>query len=385
MIPVHREAPDVARADQGSTRVCVVTTVHPPTDTRIFYRECKTLAAAGYEVILLAPGADGRSSEGIEQIDLRRWRSRLLRLALGQPLVFASSMRQRADVYHLQDPELAPLGLVLKLLGKRVILDVHEDVPQQILAKSWIPRAIRPCLSRTYGGLERFAVRCFDATIAATQPIADRLRGRQTIVVRNYPILSMFSAPAVKEDDFTAIYVGGLSEERGLWEMIEAVEGLRLPSGRRVRLRLVGPVHSESLRRRLLERNREGPVEWVGVVEPEQVYQYLARAHVGLVCLHPVPRFIEALPVKLFEYMAAGLPVIASDFPAWKEILEAGQCGMTVDPLDAGALAEAIAFLVDHPEVCDGQGLRARRAAEAEYNWDKEARKLIDVYERVLS
>ena len=121
-------------------------------------------------------------------------------------------------------------------------------------------------------------------------------------------------------------------------------------------------------------------VEALGFVDREGVRAMVARSMAGLVVLHPTINYIDALPVKMFEYMSAGIPVIASNFPPWKEIIEGAKCGLCVDPLDPGEIAGAIQFIVEHPEEAEQMGKNGRRAVERRYNWEMGEKKLLEFY-----
>jgi glycosyltransferase involved in cell wall biosynthesis len=109
----------------------------------------------------------------------------------------------------------------------------------------------------------------------------------------------------------------------------------------------------------------------------------MARAVAGVVTLHPVRNYVDCQPVKMFEYMAAGIPVIASRFPFWLDIVEGNDCGVCVDPFDPAAIAAAIDHFVTHPELAMRMGENGRRAVLEKYNWQPESRKLIDFYEHL--
>ena len=126
-------------------------------------------------------------------------------------------------------------------------------------------------------------------------------------------------------------------------------------------------------------------VNALGFLDRAGVRDVLGRSMAGLVTLHPVINYIDALPVKMFEYMSAGIPVIASDFPLWREIIAGNDCGLLVDPLNPAAIAEAIDTLVSNPTMAQRMGENGRRAVEERYNWGIEEQKLMAFYERILA
>jgi len=137
------------------------------------------------------------------------------------------------------------------------------------------------------------------------------------------------------------------------------------------------------------ELRREGGRHLIGLRQLgelfEAVVEMLAEARLGLVLFHPRPNHLESQPNKLFEYMAAGLPVVASSFPLWKEIVEGTRCGLVVDPLDPHAAANAIRWLLAHPEEAEAMGARGRQAVHDRFNWRREEATLLDCYARLCA
>ena len=323
-------------------KVCILTTVHPPFDTRIFHKQAKTLVREGYDVTLIAQHDGNTVVEGVRVIGLPRPRNRLSRIFGLTWRAFRLALCQRADIYHFHDPELLLIGVLLKLFTRaKVIYDVHEDVPQQILTKHWIPAWLRRPLSRgVFNVLEKFLARVMDAIVVATEGIAEKFQKMNPIVVHNYPALGMLpnSSPVPREGgEKVLVYVGGISKLRGAVEMVRALEYLAYFDN--LWLDLIGKFEPPKFEQELRALPGYERVRFWGWMEPENVYTHLTKADIGLVCLYPEPRYVIAWPVKLFEYMAAGLPVVASNFPLWKEIVEGNECGLTVDPLNPKEIA----------------------------------------------
>ena len=363
-------------------KIVHLTSVHIPFDTRIFHKECRTLREAGHEVVLLATHdrtevVDGITVKGFPR---RRRLGRMLRTTFD---LYRQARAEEADVYHFHDPELLPVGWALARQGRRVIWDTHEDVTRQLLTKEWLPPLLRRPASVLAGRVERrWSARCA-AIISAEPSGAPRFRHPRVEVVQNWPRLDEI-APAGPEYVARAphvVYVGAITEARGLMEMVDAVN--LVPEELGVRLHLAGTFGPPSLRDEVAPRDRNGRVSVLGQLTRPEVKDLLERARVGLVVLHPTSQFVDAQPVKLFEYMAAGVPFVASDFPIWRA-LGGEACGLYVDPLDPGALAEAIAWLIGHPEEAAEMGRQGRIRVESEFSWEAEGRRLLRLYDEVL-
>lgn len=367
------------------SKVCLLTTGHPPFDTRIFHKQAKTLVQAGYDVTLIAQHENDEVVDGVKIIALPKPRNRVARMLCLAWRAFCLARRERAAIYHFHDPELIPIGLLLKLRGRPVIYDVHEDVPKQILSKDWIPRPLRRLVAGATRVAEALASLVFDGIVAATPAIAKRFPPHKTVVVQNFPILKELVAPEstpYQNRPAKIIYIGGITAIRGIREMVQATS--LVPESLNARLVLVGAFSPPSLEAEVRGLFGWERVEFVGWQDRASVARLLGEARAGLVVLHPRPNYLNAWPVKLFEYMSAGLPVIASDFPLWREIVNGVGCGLLVNPLDPKAIAKAIQYLLTHPEEAEEMGRRGQQAVQERYNWDTEKEKLLLLYRRLV-
>jgi glycosyltransferase involved in cell wall biosynthesis len=361
-----------------------MTTVHAATDPRIYSKECRSLVQAGWKVTLIAPGGRDDTRDGVQILAVPP-RRRLARMTIGVWEVYRAAGRVPADVYHLHDPELIPAGLLLRLRRRHVIYDAHEDLPRQIGAKGWIPPALRRMAAALSAWLLGLAASRFAAIVAVTEPVASRFPAERTVVIHNYPRLEEFQAArpasAYRARPANLAYVGGIAEIRGLREMMAAVHSL--PADLGARLRLAGRFQPASLASKVADltegANRVDVLGWMSTAE---IAEMLAESRIGLCLLHPLPNYLDSLPTKLFEYMAAGLPVVASDFPVWRGIVTQAGCGILVDPLDVAAIAAAIEELLRDPQRAEEMGRRGRAAVEARYSWSSEAAKLEALYQR---
>ena len=362
-----------------------LTSVHPRDDARIFLKQCRSLAASGHRVSLIV--ADGRGDEvreGVGIVDVGASRGRLDRMVGAGRRVLRHANALDADVYHLHDPELLLVGLALKRQGKVVIFDAHEDLPQQVLSKSYLHPLLRGTISHAAAWFERFACQRLDHVVAATPIIRDKFRamGIDATVVANFPIWGEFAVQGEASEKRNQIcYVGGITVVRGLHQMVDAM--VLVKSG--ARLQLAGPFGEKGLRERVGARPGWDRVDELGSLARKGVRDVLASSIAGLVTLHPTRAYMDSLPVKMFEYMSAGVPVIASDFPHWRDIVEGNDCGLCVDPLDPHAIATAIDRLTGDPALARRMGENGREAVKQRYNWAIEERHLLALYDRLLA
>lgn len=366
-----------------STRICHITSLHPANDIRIFHKECVSLAKR-YEVYLIAPNIDDDVLRGVHRIGVPLPKGRLKR-QFCLKRVLQKALEVDAAVYHLHDPELLPMGLKLRKRGKKVVFDSHEDVPMQILTKEYLPRWSRKPLSRIYAHHEKRLMRRYDALVTVTPSILERLSriNRHSVMVTNYPEYVEQPPHARHTDDTRYVCFAGGVDERYMHEYV--IQSLQYTCARYL---LAGPCFIPSYFKKLQALPMWERVDYQGVLPPEQVMDLYARADVGVVLLDYSPnvgyRKGTLGVLKMFEYMMAGIPVVATDLELWKEIIEGYDCGICVDPHDVQAIAKAVNDIIDNPERARQMGENGRRAVRERYNWATQEQVLLDLYESLL-
>lgn len=344
---------------------------------------CRFLAQSPHDVTLIAPDAPAGDAlvEGVRTIGFRRPANRWGRISV-LPRILLIALRTKADVYHFHDPELLLVGFVLRLMGRRTIYDIHEDYAAALKDRRWINPLVARIIAPVWGVWEWSLARFMTARVAATPAIARKFPSRNTTVVQNFPVVDELMPPfsAVQERS-RIMFHGVISEARGAREMVAAIHLLRDLG---LRLTLAGPIDAT-----LLERLQKLPgwdrVDYRPWLDREEIAGVAQAAIAGLVVFHPLANHVESQPNKIFEYMSAGLPLVASNFPLWRNFVEENQCGIMVDPLDPSAIAAAVRRLHADPAFASQAAENGRRVAKERYSWESQFGKLLTLYERILS
>ena len=371
-------------------RIVHFAAVHAPDDSRIFRRECRTLADAGYDVTFITPYSRGRRCsdgiyDGVRIKQVKRENSRLKEVTRTVWLVAKEVHRQDADIYHFHDPELLLVGLSLRLKGKTVIYDSHENAAEQITHAGWIPPALRAIIRPLFRSIESFVATRMSAIVAARGDVAQRFAplNRRVIMIGNYARLSDFPLNSCVTRDSTKVAnFGGINPGTCTKEVIEALA--LLPERVRCKMVLGGATFSSELLESLKQKPGWKAVEFLGRAEHKDVTYHLRSAAASMVLYSREPNHYYIGSNRLFEAMAAATPVITSNFPEFKRLVEGMQCGLTVDPTHPAEITHALEYLLTHPAEAAAMGQRGRRAFEELFNWEKERNKLLDLYSELL-
>lgn len=367
------------------TRVVMLAPRHRAWGNRVS-REAFALAEAGYCVRVLARTAEKQVERGVFFVPAPGGANRIG--AFLQTLnVLRWAMRERADIYHLHNPSMLLVGFLLKAFGKCVVYDTHEDFSRRLQLRNWIPRSLRGPAGFVVSRAERMLGRVADATLVTQKQQVQEFGGRARLL-RNAPLID----PAVRErvealcpatpeqrTDFRLLYVGSLTRARGGMNLLDALRRLN-DRGVVTRLWLIGPDDDgvvDDLRRHAAWKY----VDYLGLKQQEEAFAYMSCADVGLAVLPNVGDHADALPSKLFEYMAWGLPFVASDFPVWRSFV-GETAGHWVQPEDPEQLADTLAAMLKDPEAKHSFA-EGGRAFICSFNWDNESQVLLDVYKTI--
>lgn len=362
-----------------------VSPLHTRNDTRIFLKEAKSLAKIGHEVtFLVCDGKDDFTGDvSIKVID--RKKGFFFRILSTHLKLLKFILASDADIVHLHDPELIFLGIILRLRNRNVVYDMHEDFPKQIKRKSYLPDIVRIPLSAFFTLVEYCTLPFFSGICCATNALylKHARRIKNVYEVANYPILGELSnspETTVYRDPFKICFVGGITKLRGVKELIQSL-GIYPEEG--IRLQLAGEFSTDKLKEELQSLPEWQYVDFLGFLDRKQTAQLMNSCIAGIVTFLPAPNHIEAQPNKMYEYMSAGLPVIASNFPLWRTIIEGSACGLCVDPTSPLEIANAILKLKRSPDMVKNMGDNGINAVNNFFNWDTQFENLLRVYHNV--
>lgn len=394
-----------------SAKIAHLTSIHNILDNRIFYRECRSLAAAGYDVVLVAQHDRDELRDGIRILAVPPPRNRLERVTLTACRVVRRAWREQPAIFHLHDPELIPWGILLRLLGRQVIYDVHEDFSQAAAVRPWIPGPLRSLIARGLDVVARLAGKSM--TIVIAERYYERRFPAATKVL-NYPHRERSSAlqaierrPERQPDRIRLLYVGSVTVSRGA--LLHAELATRLPGSELLMSGICEPAVAEQIRALSDDANfgliaADGQISWerrsrrpvhlaptillegVGFyVPPESMLRLFEEQWTSCVAVFPrTEHYYEKELTKFFEYMAAGLPIVSSNFPTWRALVEQPGAGIAVDPADWDDIVAAIQWLHDHPREAVEMGLNGRKAAQEQFNWQSQADNLLGLYHSLI-
>lgn len=373
-----------------SVKVCHITSVHQRYDTRIFLKECTSLAEAGYDVTLLV--ADEKPEEKLNNVNIipvpNIPKSRISRILKSGRMMLRSALDIDAEIYHLHDPELLPLAQKLKKSGKKVIFDSHENYSEQIKEKKYIPLLARNIISFIYKRYETKVTKSIDAVIIPTT-INNGIdffknRSKRTEIISNAALKSEFYDKYEEEfeerEPNTVCYTGGLTYNRGITHLIKAAYKAK------VRLILAGTFSPSNYKEELKLLPEYECVTYLGHLGRDELVDIYKKSSIGIATVLNIGQYNtgDNFATKVYEYMSMALPVIITKAPYTEKAVEKYRFGIAVDPVNVKELAEAIRYILDNPESAREMGKNGRTAINEEFNWKIEERKLLNLYKDLL-
>tara|TARA_B110000240_G_scaffold196022_1_gene246971 strand:+ start:1348 stop:2463 length:1116 start_codon:yes stop_codon:yes gene_type:complete len=370
------------------TKVCHISTAHPPFDVRIFHKECVSLAKAGFDVSLVVTHDKEEIVKGVKIVPLPVSKGRFHRMFIKTNLAFYRALKTKAKIFHFHDPELIFVGIFLRILGKKVIYDMHELVYHQIKDKEWVGKLwFRNVIASIYLRFEKISVSFFNQIVLAEAGYMTYIKEKYSsrinkfTLARNYPMINLIEQTSAlsidKKGKSIIVYAGGLTKVRGIKEACESMLYIDSP----VEFWLLGWWESEEFKNECLSISDK--IKYIGLLKMEEVYGYYKSADIGLATLYPTENHMTSMPVKSFEYMACYLPMIISDFEYWKK--EFKDVATFVNPYDPAEIAKKLNKMLQDPERNKALGIKGNSLVKEKYSWEEEAKTLVTLYKTILN
>ena len=367
--------------EQGN--IFIGSSVHRWNDNRIFFKEAISLTRQ-YHVELHAPAEFKRKYiQGVEIYGLPWWTKesdrKAIRIELWQRL-----KKSKTTIFHFHDPELIWIGIKAKLiLRKKVIYDIHENVCATIMHKMWLNQIQKYLYSIAYKLLEYIIGFIFDHFILSVD-LFKSPRSSDTTIIFNYPIIPETMNNHSKDIDL--LYLGAVTEERGIFLIIEAVETLvkKYPN---LKVEVVGsipPLIKPRIGDEIKEKNLNDVIFMRGFIDYNSASDYIKRSRIGLCLLLPTKNYINSYPTKLFDYMTAGIPIVGSDFGYLGKIINEAQCGYAVDPKNIDEIVSVIKKLLSSNHDRKHMGNNGLNYIKKAFNWDSQEEKLLSLYSKLM-
>lgn len=370
-------------------KILFVAPVHPWDDVRVFQKQASSAAKAGMQVSVIAKSETEIVHNSVEIIPAEVTYSSRTKRFLSIPRLARQVLKEDADIYHLHNPDTIPIALMLKLFGKTVIYDTHEDFSERLIARDWIPFKLRKLVAYTVNRAEIFTAKICDASIATQEDVVKRL-GDKCTFIGNPPrvdenllmnikeIASLIPQPAQKT--FRLVYIGSIGETRGIYEMIDSL--VEINNTIDCRLWLIGSI-SENLLNSIKLKEGWKFVDFIERIPQEQALAYVYLSDIGLIYINDVADHRKSDANKLYEYMSLGLPFIASDFPLWKNKLNWIGAGLFITPGSANLLTEAVLEIYKKSEKERLEMGQRGKEYTMSHSWEKEFSKLLNVYNTI--
>ena len=360
-------------------RVCHITSAHKSDDDRIFRKECVSLSKAGYEVSLVAQG-ESRNEAGVHVVGIGEQPQKRLKRMFGfAKEIYIKALELDCDIYHLHDPELLPYAKKLKKHGKVVIFDSHENHSAQIMEREYLPAFTRKTISKIYRLYEISVIKKIDAVITpctfAGKNIFENY-AKCVSIIANYSKLEEFydkySPDNLKEG--YVCYTGSISLANGVKELVLASYKANVPfvlaGGQSSCLDIIkGMPEFEN-------------VKYMGHVNQDKVIEIMSHASIGAYVNRHIGQngLVDTFGIKVYEFMAMGLPIIVDDTPYAQKVINKYHCGICVKPQNVDELVEALQYYVNNPDTAHEMGMNGREAVKKEFNWSTQEKILLELY-----
>lgn len=372
-------------------KVCILTTVHFWNDNRVYYKEVLSLKKLGYEVTYVANDCEGRIDSEVKALNIKKNKNTIKRI-LGFFNTFNIVRKLDCEVVHFQDPELILTGILFKIFtNKKVIYDVHEDYPSQMLTKYYLPRYVRKPLYLAMKFLEWISGKIFDAIIVADQAVYKHFPSEKTTILFNYPSIKKLKdidkTVGEVEKEYDIIFPGSMAK----FTATLVLDMMKMAKDKGVNLKclLISPFKFSG-GKEYVEKTAEkygiaNNLTLMDRIPPYEVPVYLLKTRIGLIPLPDTPKMRSNIPTKMFEYMYYKLPVLTGELPPCGYFMKKDKYGYMVKWDSAEEYTNKILYLLDNANEMIKLGENGHQLVVNQYNWELEEIKLDNIYKRLLA
>ncbi len=367
-------------------KVCIIHKVEV-LDPRSFYKQGRSLVKQGYDTTIMGLYEKNEVINGISLLGFKPPAMRLNRFILTNYKIFIRAVKKKADIYHFHDLDFVPWAVLLKLLTRsKVIYDIHEAYPEYMLIKTYLPKAIRKFLSVFVYIMEHTAIRCFDAIIPNDNYISKGFNHNMNVVIYNFPTLDFFKNGEITpwaEREYDLFYHGSLPKYH-VEAMMKIAEKLNMEKVRNIWGLVTNDKSTVSWAKSETDkRNLTDNFVFLPYTDFLNVYKYLLKAKIGIIPLPPYKKFMKNIPLKLFEFMGYGMPVVLSDLPPSRQFIHGENCALSVTPDNIDEYVQAIKYLLSNPAKAVEMGNNGKKLVFDKFNWTSEEGKLMKLYENL--
>lgn len=371
-------------------KICIVTSVHPPNDPRLF-KLCKSVQRLGYDCILISSWPESEDLPGVTfyTFPLKAGIMGRLRNMLH---ILKFSIKADADLYHFHDLDILPLFTLFHILySKPVIYDIHENYSEEVLVRYWIPNVIRLPLYYVVKCTQKICSIIIKNCIIVVDSIRNEISNSANILVhKNYASENIITS---MDDDYcnrdnNVLFIGSQYIENGSLLFIEIAKHIlsirkdihfscidRFGNNYKLRDHIISEANGTLLK---------GNYHILPNLPSHELMSYINKAKIGISPNMNVPKQVKAIPTKLFEYMAGGIPIVASDLPSNRFYIEATGGGLLANPDSTESFCEKIIYLIDNPDVAKNMGASGLKNFQQNFIWESQDSSLNSYYSQIL-
>lgn len=369
--------------------ICIISTVHPTFDTRIFEKQAKSLVEAGHSVDYFTPHETTETVDGVNIIPMTKPRNRIHRFLL--PFVIPFQLKKsKYDVYHVHDPELIVSGLILEYISKAsVIADIHEDYRLTLKDRPWIWSPLRPIVYKLFDKSEPFLLKRLTGVILASDDFLGHYDHHpQVKIIKNYPRLKWISdASTSVEYDLHLVFVGEITKHKSVIPVIKALENI--PEDISIKFDICGRASNQDIDEKIQKYSDINQnIAYHGWIPHHKVMDICASTDFGIVPLsdkYSNGYFAAYRSRKVFEYLASNNGILVPNFGNWPELVENYNIGISLDVNDQEAIKEVLIELAKSRNSINQYKQNGREVVIEEFNWESQQSTLVSFYDNVLS